>query len=84
MHMGDIVVILDRRQIRQRSGTTREFSSHGISLEMMKSFNYLGGVLLVTDDDWTTVVQNLVKARKVWWRLLRILIREGARPLVYI
>ena len=30
------------------------------------------------DDDWPAVVGNLVKARKSWGRLSRILSREGA------
>ena len=30
------------------------------------------------DDDWTEVEGNLVKARKSWGRLARILSREGA------
>ena len=47
--------------------TSRAFSTYGIPLDMVTSFNYLGRVLLVADDDWTTVVQNLVKAQMVWW-----------------
>ena len=49
---------------------------------MVTSFKYLGRVLLVADDDWPTVVQNLVKAQTVWWRIFKILSREGARPRV--
>ena len=33
----------------------------------------------MADDDWRTVVRNIVKAQKVWWRMLRILNRERAR-----
>ena len=49
---------------------------------MVISFNYLGRVLSAADDDWTAVVQNIVKARMVWRRMSRILSREGARPRV--
>ena len=49
---------------------------------MVTSFNYLVRFLLVVSDDWLTVVQNLVKAQTVWWRILKILSREGARPRV--
>ena len=49
---------------------------------MVKSFKYLGRVLLVADDDWPTVVRDLVKAQTVWWRMSKILSREGARPQV--
>ena len=44
---------------------------------MLPSFKHLGGVILAADDDWTAVVQNIVKARMVWRRMSRILIREG-------
>ena len=49
---------------------------------MVTSFNYLVRFLLVVSDDWLTVVQNLVTAQSVWWRILKILSREGARPRV--
>ena len=49
---------------------------------MLTSFKYLGIVLSAADDDWPEVVRNLVKARTVWHRMSRILIREGARPRV--
>ena len=49
---------------------------------MVTSFKYLGRVLLVVGDDWLTVVQNIVKAQTVWWRISKILSREGARPRV--
>ena len=34
------------------------------------------------EDDWPAVVRNLAQAKKVWSRMLRILRREGAAPLV--
>ena len=46
---------------------------------MLTSFKYLGIVLSAADDDWPEVVRNLVKARTVWWRMSKILSREGAR-----
>ena len=55
------------------------FSAYGIPLEMMTSFKYLGRVLLVADDEWLTVVQNVVKVRTVWWRMSKILSRKVAR-----
>ena len=51
---------------------------------MVISFNYLGRVLSAADDDWTAVVQNIVKARMVWLRISRILIREGEIPWVSV
>ena len=38
---------------------------------------------MAEDDDWTEVIQNLAKVRAVWWRMMRILSREGARLQVY-
>ena len=46
---------------------------------MVTSFKYLGRVLLVVDDDWPMVVRNIVNTRTLWWRISRILSREGAR-----
>ena len=46
---------------------------------MVTSFKYLGRVLLVVDDDWPMVVRNIVNTRTLWWRIPRILSREGAR-----
>ena len=61
---------------------SREFISYGCPLEMVPSFKYLGRVLLAANYDWPAVIQNLAKVRTVWRRMSRILIREGARPLV--
>ena len=50
-----------------RSVTSRAFSTYWIPLETVKYFKYLRKMISVADDDWTTVLQNLVKARTVWW-----------------
>ena len=44
---------------------------------MGTSLKYLRRVLLVAYYDWPIVVRNILNARTVWWRMLRILIREG-------
>ena len=49
---------------------------------MVPSFKYLGRVLLASDNDWPAVIRNLTKARAVWRRMARILIREGERTRV--
>ena len=64
----------------ERAVTSRAFSAYGGTLEMVPSFNYLGRVLSVADDDWPEVIRNLMKARAVWRRMTRILRREGERP----
>ena len=38
---------------------------------------------MVGDNKWPAVVKNLARARKVWIRIPRILIREGSAPRVY-
>ena len=62
----------------EREVTTRDFSVYGRPLEMVTSFRYLEWVILVADNDWTEVVKNLARARKVWSRMLYILSRERA------
>ena len=45
---------------------------------MVTSFKYLGRVMTVGEDNWPAVVGNLRKDQKIWARLTRILVREGA------
>ena len=49
---------------------------------MVNSFKYLGRVISATDEDRTAVVRNLERVKKVWSRMLHILIREGSTPRV--
>ena len=58
------------------------FSAYGRPLDMVTSFRYLGRVILAADNDWTSVVRNLERARAVWKRMSRIISREGAAPRV--
>ena len=64
--------------------TSRAFMAYERPLKMVLSFKYLGKVLSVSDGDSTAVVQNLTKAKRVWQRMSRILVREGARPRVSV
>ena len=68
----------------ERAITPRSFSTYGRILEMTTSFRYLGRVISAADNNWPEVVRNLAKARAVWKRVARILIREGARPRVSV
>ena len=61
----------------EREVTVREFSTYGLSLEMVNSFQYLARVILTEDDDWTAVARSLSRARAVCKRMTRILSREG-------
>ena len=46
------------------------------------SFKYLGCVLHRTDEDWPAVRHNIVRARKFWGRLGKLLRREGADQII--
>ena len=58
------------------------FEVYGGQLQMVPSFKYLGRILKEGDDDWPVVAGNQGKARKIWGRMQRILIREGANKRV--
>ena len=60
-----------------KDGTERAFEAYGKPLENVSAFKYLGQVTTEGDDDWPSVAGNLLKARKIWGRLLRILCWEG-------
>ena len=61
-----------------RDSTERAFGAYGKPLESVATFKYLGRVVTAGDDNCPEVAVNLVKARKSWGRLSRILSREGA------
>ena len=61
-----------------RDSTERAFGAYGKPLETVLTFKYLGRVITAGDYDWPAVAGNLVKARKSWGWMSRILIREGA------
>ena len=61
-----------------RDSTERAFEAYGKTLDTVSTFKYLGQVMTVGDDNWPVVTGNIVKERKIWGRLSRILSREGA------
>ena len=58
-----------------RESTEMAFEAYGKQLEAVPSFKYLGRIMKARDDDWPAVAGNLVKARKSWGRLTRIMSR---------
>ena len=42
-------------------------------VENVSKFRYLGRTLDKTDDDWTTVRQNIIHTRSVWGRIWTLL-----------
>ena len=67
-----------------REVTSITFSTYGRPLKMVTYLKYLGIWLSAAYDDWLAVFRNLVKARMVWRRMLRIQIREGEIPQVSV
>ena len=58
-----------------RDSTERAFEAYGKPLETVATFKYPGQVMTVGYEDWLAVAGNLVKSRKSWGRLSRILSR---------
>ena len=55
----------------------RDFGDYGCPLTNVAAFNYLGRIIMTTDNYWPKVVANVRKTRKKWVRMLRILRQEG-------
>ena len=49
----------------------------GALVEGLENFKYLGRPLDQTDENWTTIRQNIKQERTVWESLGKLLIREG-------
>ena len=52
-------------------------------LSTVSSFQYLGRVLKVENDEWAAVILNLSKAWKWWEQMLRILGQEGENTWLF-
>ena len=61
-----------------QAGILTVFQAYDRPLETVSSLKYLGLPLTAIDNDWPEVIINLQKARKIWARLSRILVWEGA------
>ena len=49
-------------------------------IEGVGRFKYLGRLLDQSDEYWSSFLYNIRKAMQVWWRLGKLLWREGADP----
>ena len=65
-----------------RKSVERDFQDYRSPINTVTSFKYLWWVLTVAYENWSALVGNLKKARKIWSRLTRILGQEGANPRV--
>ena len=75
----------NRRRLAEeelREISERFFKAYGAPLENVTAFKYLVWVMMARDDDWPEVAGNLQKARKIWGRMSRVLIRERVDPKV--
>ena len=58
-----------------RESTDWAIEAYGKLLDNVSSFKYLGRVMTAGDNNWAAVAGNLLKARKSWESLSRILCR---------
>ena len=65
----------------ERTGTATSFAACGYPLVTVPSLKYLNRILLESYDDLMSVVQNLRKSQKKWYRLSCVLGRMGGRCL---
>ena len=61
-----------------RESTEMAFEVYGQQIQSVPWFTYLGRLMTAGDDDWPSVAENLVKARKSWGRMQGIMRRGGA------
>ena len=73
------MAIEDRRLEEMFSRTGKEEVER---IEGLEVFKYLGRLLDRSVDDWPEVLRNIRKARQVWGRLGKLLLREGGEPEV--
>jgi len=59
------------------------FTIDGTPTESVGSFWYLGRVESCTDSDWAALHTNLRRARYKWYKLSKLLTREGANPRIF-
>ncbi|KAL7523456.1 hypothetical protein ACHAXR_000188, partial [Thalassiosira sp. AJA248-18] len=60
----------------------QQFTAYGVELERVEVFKYLGRLLTYEGNDIQAVRSNLMKARKCWARISRVLRAENASPRV--
>jgi len=58
------------------------FVAHGMNLESVSQFKYLGRMTTSTDVDFLALYKNLVKACKCWAQISQVLRQEGASAKV--
>ena len=64
--------------LKQWKAERVEFTINGEKIERVKEFRYLGRILIEDDDDSRCIEDQLKRARSRWWRMAKLLKREGA------
>ena len=68
----------DKMSARQVLAESVSFMVNGGEIERVKEFKYLGRIFSENEDDTKCIEGNLKKARSRWWRISKVLKREGA------
>jgi len=68
----------ERDARKQKEAEEVIFRINGEEIERVREFRYLGRILDENDDDSRCILAQLSKARGRWWRMAKILKREGA------
>ena len=58
------------------------FTAYGETLERVEVFQYLGRLVSYTDDDTQAIRGNLMKGRRIWSQISRVLRAENADPRI--
>ena len=72
-----------RKQLSEeeaRVGVEMSLRAYVHPLETVTYFKYLVRLINATDNGWTEVIVKPQKARKSWYHLSRIFVREGSDP----
>ena len=64
--------------LKQWEAESVEFTINGEKIERVEEFRYLGRILTEDDDDSRCIEDQLNRARSRWWRMAKLLKREGA------
>ena len=59
-----------------------EFTAYGEPLDRVEVFKYLGRLIAFDDTDAQAIANNLMKARKSWSRISKVLRADNASPRV--
>ena len=70
----------EKAAVKQWEAERAEFTINGEKIERVKEFRYLGRILTEDDDDSRCIEDQLKRARSRWWRMAKLLKREGANP----